>query len=47
MFSSAQRTLHKHNKPTSLPSVAFDLAITALNRFCTYASDDTYARTGK
>jgi len=47
MFSLAQRTLHKHNKPTSLPSVAFVLANTALKRFRTYASDDTFARTGK
>jgi hypothetical protein len=32
IFSLAQPTLHKHNKPTSLPSVSLDLAISALKR---------------
>jgi hypothetical protein len=44
IFSLAQPTLHKQNKPTSLPSVAIDLAITALKRFRAYTYGDMFSR---
>jgi len=39
IFCLPQPTLHKQNKPTSLPSVALEPAVTALMQFRTYASN--------